>query len=337
MRIDPLEYRRPETLEEALALVGERGPKARVLGGGTDLVARLKLGILSPETVIDVSGIAELKSIREEAGCLSIGAAASLRSIEESPLVAGRFPALATAAAKVASYQIRGCATLGGNVCLETMCWYYNQSRAWKKSRPLCFKAGGEVCHVVNKPGVCYATYRGDTAISLVALGAEVRIRSSAGERIVPLEAVFTGDGKTPLGLAPAEMITEVRVPVPPAASGNAYRKISHRNAVDYPQVGVAAAVALDPRSRACVDARIVLGAVDSKPVRALKAEELLRGKEPISELLAQAAEAAAADARPVNNMTHGSPAYRRKMVRVLGLKALTEALEHARQERGDR
>lgn len=346
MRIDPLEYLRPQTLEEALALLEERGAEAKVLGGGSDLVVRMKLGIISPKCVIDINGIPDLKYIDDEDGSLRIGAATTLRAIEKSSLVSGSFPSLATAAASVASFQIRSTATVAGNICLETMCWYYNQSRQWKKSRPACYKADGEICHVVNKPRVCYATYRGDTAVALIALGAQVKIQSFGRERIIPLEDLFAGDGKTAVSIASREMITEVRVPSPLTASGNAYFKISHRNAVDYPQAAVAAAVDLEPGNGLkegkgkCVHARIVLGAVDSKPVRAVKAEELIKGQEITGELLERVADRAVADAHPVNNMTFGSPAYRRKMVRTLGLRALSAAIEKARQENprgGDR
>lgn len=333
MRIDPLEYLRPHALEEALDLLAQRGPEARVLGGGSDLVARMKLGITSPGCVIDLTGIPDLKYVREEAGSLHIGAATPLRKVETSPALARSFPSLAGAAASVGSFQIRGVGTIAGNICLETMCWYYNQSRQWKKSRPLCYKAGGEPCHVVNKPRVCYATYRGDTAVALTALGAEVKIQSREEERTIPLEELFTGDGKQPLRLAPAELITEVRVPAHGKGSGNAYCKISHRKAVDYPQASVAAVIEMEPGSGRCARARIALGAVASRPVRAGEAEALMEGQEVTTELLERAAEAAVADARPMNNMTFGSPAYRRKMVRALGIKALSAALEQARQE----
>ncbi|MBI5444280.1 MAG: FAD binding domain-containing protein, partial [Deltaproteobacteria bacterium] len=126
MRIDPLEYQRPKTLEEALAVLAERGPEAKVLGGGTDLVARLKLGIVSPKLALDLSGISELKYVRKEPGVLALGAATTLRALEGSPDVAETAPALAAEAASVASFQIRSVGTLAGHVCLENRCWFYN-------------------------------------------------------------------------------------------------------------------------------------------------------------------------------------------------------------------
>jgi len=332
MRIDPLEYRRPGTLEEALASLQARGGPVAVLGGGTDLVARLKLGILSPTAVVDVTGIPELRYIRRENGTLAVGGATTLRAVETSPEIARAFPALAKAAASVASFQIRSVGTLAGNVCLETMCWFYNQSRQWKKSRPLCFKAGGESCHVVKKPGVCYATYRGDTAVALIALGAEAKIQSQGRERVIPLQELFTGDGKTPLQLAPGEVVTELRLPVPTGASGNAFCKVSHREAVDYAQASVAVALRLEAGSDRCADAKVVLGAVETRPVRAERAEALLKARDLTPEVLVEAADAAVSHARPMKNMTFGSPDYRRKMVRTLGLRALNAALDEARK-----
>ncbi|MBI5440343.1 MAG: FAD binding domain-containing protein, partial [Deltaproteobacteria bacterium] len=212
------------------------------------------------------------------------------------------------------------------------MCWFYNQSRQWKKTRPLCHKAGGGPCHVVGKAGVCYATYRGDTAVALVALGAEAKIRSRGGERTVALEELFTGDGKSPLALAATELIAELRVPRPAGASGSAFCKVSHRKAVDYAQASAGAWLRLEPGDGKCAEARIVLGAVETRPVRAAKAEALLTGRELTPELLEQAAEAAVSHARPLKNMTFGSPEYRRKMVRTLTRKALGEALVQARR-----
>lgn len=332
MRIDPLEYQRPGTLDDALGVLQADGGTTAILGGGTDLVARLKLGIHSPKVVLDVTGIPELRYIRQEDGVLALGAATTLRTLETSPEIARAFPALAKAAKSVASFQIRSVGTLAGNVCLETMCWFYNQSRQWKKSRPLCLKAGGELCHVVKKPGLCFATYRGDTAVALIALGAEAKIQSRGQQRVTPLEDLFTGDGKTPLQLAPDELVTEFQVPLPTGASGNAFHKVSHRYAVDYAQASVAVALRLETGSNRCADARIVLGAVETRPVRAEKAEALLSGRDLTEEALAEAADAAVGHARPMKNMTFGSPDYRRKMVRTLGLKALNAALEEARQ-----
>lgn len=330
MRIDPLEYLRPQTVEEALDVLAGYGGEAKVLGGGTDLVARMKLGVVSPKVALDLAGISGLKYIRKEGGDFAFGAATTLRTLETSAEIAHDLPALSKAAASVGSFQIRSVATLAGNVCLETMCWFYNQSRQWKKSRPLCHKAGGDPCHVVKKPGVCLATYRGDTAVALIALGATAKVRSKAGERAVALEEFFTGNGKAPLNLGSDELITEIRVPQPMGASGNAFFKVSHRNAVDYAQASVAASLRLDGGK--CAEARIVLGAVETKPVRAVKAEALLQGQEITDALLEQAAEAAVAHARPLKNMTFGSPEYRRKMVRTLGRKALGAAREAARR-----
>ena len=333
MRIDPFEYVKPQTVAQALSALEEHGPEAKIIAGGSDLLVRMKLGIVSPKYVIDIKNIADLNYIQDDNGGVRIGAGTSLTAIENSPLIRNRYSALAAAAGKVASFQIRNAATITGNICLETMCWYYNQSRQWKKSRPACNKAGGETCYVVNKPKVCYAAYRGDTAIALIALGATAKLQSAKEERTVPLEELFTGDGTTPLKLAPQEMITEIQIPAPGARSGNSYFKVSHRNAVDYPQAAVGAAISLMPDNGKSASARIVLGAIASGPVRAREAEKLLQGQDITDELLERAAEAAMKDAHPVNNMAQGSPGYRRKMVKTLAIKALSAALEQARQE----
>src|SRR3990172_1068563 len=214
MRILPFTYLRPGSIDEAVALLAEHGAEAVILAGGTDLVPRMKQMVARPKYVVDIRRIGALQAIAESAGGgLRIAAGTSLTRVAESPAVRERYPALAEAAARVGSTQLRNSGTLGGNVCLETRCWYYNQSHTWKAARPDCYKAGGEICHVVNKPGECYAAYRGDTSIALIALGAKATVAGPSGQRQMALEELFSGKGEAPLTLQPGELLTEILLP----------------------------------------------------------------------------------------------------------------------------
>lgn len=321
MRILPFTYLRPTSIDEAVALLAEHGAEAAALAGGTDLVPRMKQLVSRPKYVVDIRRIGVLQESAESPdGGLRIGAGNSLTRIAESPTVKEKYPALAEAALRVGSTQLRNSGTLGGNICLETRCWYYNQSHAWKAARPDCFKAGGEICHVVNKPGECYAAYRGDTAIALIALGATARVLGPSGARQVPIEELFSGKGEAPRTLQPGEILTEILLPPPPQNSAQTYIKVFHR-AVDFPLAGVAAQITIE--NGRCTSARIALGAVESGPLRARQAEQILTSGPYSDQLVEEAAEATRKIAKPVRNMAHGSPSYRRQITGITVRQAL--------------
>ncbi|MFH1008928.1 MAG: FAD binding domain-containing protein, partial [Candidatus Latescibacterota bacterium] len=201
MRIEPFEYLRPASLKEACEALSEHHGAICILAGGSDLIPRMKQQIIRPAYILDMTDVAEHRYVRGDRHGLVIGAGTTLHDIATSEVVRRQAPLLAVAAGKVASQQIRNLATLGGNICLETRCWYFNQSLAWKRAKPNCFKAGGRICHVVNKPGHCYAAYQGDTAPALLALNTWVRLVSVNGDRTIPLEQLYSGKGEVPLTL----------------------------------------------------------------------------------------------------------------------------------------
>lgn len=326
MRIEPFEYLRPATLKEACEAMAAHPGAVSILAGGTDLIPRLKQQLIRPAYVLDMTDVREYCYVRGDASGLAIGAGTTLYTVAGSEVVRQRAPVLAEAAGKVASQQIRNVATLGGNLCLETRCWYYNQSLAWKRAKPMCFKAGGEQCHVVNKPGQCYATFQGDTAPALLALDARVRLVSAQGERTIPLAQLYSGKGEAPLTIAPNELIAEVLIPALPAGSGTSYLKYSHRKAVDFPLASVAVWVNVDRGNGRSTGVRVALSGIASAPLRVPKAEEALMGREIDASAIAAAAEAAVKASRPVNNLHHGQPALRRKMVGILSRLAIEEA-----------
>ncbi|OGK80390.1 MAG: hypothetical protein A2X52_20485 [Candidatus Rokubacteria bacterium GWC2_70_16] len=273
-----IEYHAPTTLAQAVALLGEHGPAAAPLAGGTDLVPALKYGVLRARHLVSLARIPGHRDIATTAeGGLSIGAFATLAAVARSPLVSAVCPALAEAAAQAGSPLLRNRGTLGGNVCLDTRCWYYNQTEAWRASRALCQKAGGEQCYVNQKQNVCVALFSADTPAALIAVGARATLAGPAGERIVPVEALYSGEGLRPLAKGEAEIVTDIAVPAPPARSGTAYLKHSQRESIDFPLLGAAAAVALSPGGT-IASARIALTGARSAPCRLPELEAALAG-----------------------------------------------------------
>ncbi|MBI2528810.1 MAG: FAD binding domain-containing protein [Candidatus Rokubacteria bacterium] len=273
-----IEYHAPSTLAQAVALLEEHGHAAAPLAGGTDLVPALKHGVLQARHLVSLARIPGHREIAITAdGGLSIGAFATLADVARSPLVGAVCPALAEAAVQAGSPLLRNRGTLGGNVCLDTRCWYYNQTEAWRASRPPCQKAGGQQCYVNQKQNVCVALFSADTPAVLITVGARATLAGPAGERAVPVEALYSGEGLQPLAKSGAEILTEIAVPAPPARSGTAYLKHSPRDSIDFPLLGIAAAVALSGGGT-IASARIALTGARSAPCRLPELEAALAG-----------------------------------------------------------
>lgn len=320
------QYHDALTINQALSQLRELGPQAVVKAGGTDVYLRVKQGITNPGHLVDIGGLKELNYITydQESG-LRIGAVTTVRDLERSSVVREKYPVLAEAASKVASVQIRNMGTIAGNLCQDNMCWHYNQSRLWKQTQPPCFKAGGSKCHLIGKEEVCYAAYRGDLAPVLIAMGAGVRVQSAADERILPLEELYSGAGKESLTLKGGEIVTEIKLPPMAANSAACYIKRSHRKAVDYPLVGVAAFLTADLEGKVA-DAKLVLTAVGSGPVVVAEAAKVLQGRR-LSDLpLEEVDQLARQQAKPVNNVYHGTAKYRKQMAGLLSKRCISLA-----------
>jgi 4-hydroxybenzoyl-CoA reductase subunit beta len=322
MHLPRFEHLQPESLEEALDLLSEHGEEARVIAGGTDLLVSMKHRLLTPKYLLDLKGL-ELDFIEQGRGGVRIGALTRLTDIIKSPLVREKFPVLTRTAGYVAAPPLQNMGTLGGNLCLNTRCFFYNQSQFWRQARPLCFKTGGETCHVVKGGDHCYSVYQGDLAPVLIALEARARLAQKGGERVVPLLDLYTGKGEEPIALEEGEVLTEVEIPVPSASWGGDYQKLRYRGAMDFALVGVAAVLHLNGGS--CAKAKVVLTAVASAPVVVEEASKLLEGQKLDEEAIARAAEAAYEVAHPVGNIG-STPLYRRKMVRVMTQRAIAHA-----------
>ena len=308
------DYLKPRTIEEALTLLARHGKNAALIAGGTDVIVMIKQKAIAPDVLISLQGIPGLDRIRYN-GSLSMGAMVTHRAIEKSEDIRRNFSALSDAADFLGSVQIRNVATIGGNICT--------------------------------------AAPSADTATPLLVLGAKVKIKSLAGERVIPIEDFFRGPGKT--ALEPGEMVEELVLPSPPSNTGSAYHKLQRRLALDLPILGVSVFLSLD-RNRItssdmlstaspissilhemendgilCREVRIALGVAAPTPMRAVKAEALLRGKKISDELLADVAETAAQEAQPRDTL-RGESWYRRDMIRVLIKRMAMRCIERVVQ-----
>ncbi len=324
MQLPKFAYHEPTTIKEACSLLSEYKENARVLAGGTDLLVLMKQRVATPPHMVNLKMIPGLSYIREDKDVLKIGALTTLWDIKTSPAVEQKFPVLAQAAASVATQQIQATATLGGNLCLDAKCWYFNQSPAWRRSREACFKRGGKVCHVMKGGKRCYAVLSGDTIPALVALKATMHVVSAKGTRTMPLEEFFTGKGETPNVLKSEEFVTELQVPYLAPHAKAAFGKQSIRGAIEF---GVADVACVITGNDICADARIVISSVGPAVVRAKEAEELLKGKTLTNQLLEEVGKAAVKGVRLVSGAQH-SVYYRRKIIDVLTKRVVQQALQ---------
>ena len=225
---------RPRAVDEAIAGLAQHAGNIRVLAGGTDLIPSMRQKLFEPEYVLDVRGIAELRGIRPQAGgAVEIGALTTLSAIEKSAYLRQHFPVLTEAAATVASPVLRNMGTVGGNICLDTRCLWYNQSLTWRKGCGFCIKKDGNLCHVAPGGTRCWAAFSGDTPPVLLCLTAEIEIASPNGTRRIPLREFYTGDGENYRRLLANELVTRVFLPAEAADYRGVYRKLRVRGSID--------------------------------------------------------------------------------------------------------
>jgi 4-hydroxybenzoyl-CoA reductase subunit beta len=326
MRLPKMDHAAPATLEEACSLLVKHSGGARILAGGTDLLVACKLNTIKPSLVVSLAAVEGLKGIRFKEGKeLTLGAMTPLHDIRYHPFIMDHYPALAQAAAAVGTFQLQSMGTLGGNVLLNGRCIYYNQSRMWRRSRAICLKMGGDVCHVIPGTKKCYAVFSADTPPALIALDARAKLVSPKGERAVAVKDLYSGDGKDPLILKPGEVLTEITLPPPTTRQMSLYLKYRQRNSIDFPLAGVAVRMNANGDGL-CKNCTIVLTGVDSKPTESLSSRDLIQNRVPTVDLITEAARQAAMAAHPVTNVFGARPAYRRKMVGILTHRALLAA-----------
>jgi 4-hydroxybenzoyl-CoA reductase subunit beta len=320
MRLPSFRYLAPRTIAEAAARLAENPSDTMLLGGGTDLLPNMKRRQQTPATVIGLRGIRELGHITNGDG-LTIGAGVTLSDLVADPRVRESYAGLGQAASQIATPQLRNMGTLGGNLCLDTRCTYYDQNYEWRKAIGFCMKKDGGMCWVATSSPKCLAVSSTDTAPMLQALGATVTLVSSRGTRVLPVAELFANDGMRYLTRQPDEVLTAI---VLPARDGwrSAYRKLRRRGAFDFPVAAAAVAAKLDGPN--VVDIRIVLGAVASRPLESERAAALVRGQRLTDDLIAEAAAAAGDIAKPMDN-TDFELVWRKMVVRTLVRDALRE------------
>lgn len=323
LRLHPFEYHRPERLDEALALLSGHGDDVMPIAGGTDLVPNMKHGLFTPGHLVSLRRVEELRGFEADAeGGLRIGAVESLDAVARNPDVLGQWPMLASACSQISGPQLRRAGTLGGNVCLDTRCTYYNQTRFWRGALGYCLKKDGDACHVVKGGTRCVAAHSADGATALCALGAELEIAApDGGRRTVPIEGFFTSDGVWNRRMGQGELLVAIRLPAPLPGERAAFRKLRVRASIDFPLANLAVAVELGPDGSVGA-LRMYVSGMGSYPRRVGKVEEAARGRRLTEDVIEEVAEQAFRQCHPLDNIIV-DPEWRRAMVPVMARRAL--------------
>ena len=324
MHLTRFKYFRLSSRAEAARLLKEHGKCARLVAGGTDLYPRMKYGLTCPEVVISLKD-ADIKSPEvDESGNLHIDPLMTLADVVRSPVIRSKFPILADAAHCVASHQIRNMATLGGNICLENRCLYFNQSHSFQFVAP-CFKRDGDICYHFPKGKKCLAVFVADTVPVLISLGAITTFTDGVNIRSLILEELYTGDALRPLDLNEGDILTEIVIPVQESPYKMGFSKFSLRGGVEFAALNVAVAVKMDNSKGACGEARLTAGAISQAPVRLKKAEAAIIGRLPTEDLFEDVAHLAIDEVSALPH--HGySATYLKECLKVITKRVLADA-----------
>ncbi len=315
----------PANLDDCLAALDDAGPTGQVIAGGTDVIYNLRLKLFRPDTVISVRRLAELRQVEElPDGSLRIGAACRLTDLAEHPAIDARFPAFADSVRAVASTHIRNMATLGGNICLQTRCWFTNNSAQWRQGKESCFKTDGSLCHVIkSSEKKCHAINNADTPLALIVLDAVLTIQKQGHSREIPIAEFFNADGIDYMKLEPGELVTHVTIP--PCGDRAVFLKHAARKGIDFSIGSIAARC--DGAGERLDTIRIVLGSLSTHPVALTEAARIVRKHGLTHTAIEQAAEAAREDLGEVTNL-YSRAVYKKQIARVLVRRALTALRE---------
>lgn len=322
LRLPRLRYLRPRTVGDAVAAATELGARGAYVAGGTDLYPNLKRRQFPLDTLIGLSQLPALADISSGGDGIHVGANVTLAAAAADPRLRAAHPGYADAAGLVSSPPLRNQGTIGGNLCVDTRCNYYNMTYEWRKSIGFCMKRDGDICLVAPSSPRCWAVSSSDTAPMAIAVGAQAVLNGADGERLLPVAALYADDGIEYMAKRPEELVTTLILP-PGDGVRSAYIKLRRRGSIDFPIAGAAVAMRLE--GDIIQSCSIVLSAVASHPVEAIAAGEFLAGRELSSETISEAAELAARPAKPLDNadLTHF---WRKRMVRVVVEQALQRA-----------
>src|SRR3954469_24815551 len=317
---------RPRTVQEAMAYLSANAASTLIVAGGTDVIPSLRQRLFTPAYVLDISGIADLRGIKVKPGQgVEIGALTTLTTIEDSGYIETHYPVLKEAAMTVASPILRNMGTIGGNICLDTRCLWYNQSLTWRKSCGFCIKKDGDLCHVAPGGTKCWAAFSADTPPALLCLNAEIEIASASATRRILLRDLYTGEGDSYRKLQPSELVTKIMLPHASSGYGGTYRKLRVRGSIDYPLAGVA--VTVKQTNGHINDIQIALTAVNPAPVLVPGLTTLLSNGRIDNNAAEHAGELASRAAKPLTTSAL-TPEYRREMIRVFTKRALLALIE---------
>ena len=311
---------RPDSTADAVKIRSEQ-PEALYLAGGTDLMVNVRRGIEQPKHIIDLTAITELQAIGEDDEGLHIGSGVHVMDIAENNKIKSDYPAIAEAADAVAGPTHRQYATIGGNLCLDTRCLFYNQSEWWRQSNDYCLKERGDTCHVASGGQKCFAAFSGDVAPAMLVYEAEVDLVGPEGSRRVPLVEIYENDGMAHLNLQPGELLTVIHLPKPLAGSPSRYEKARIRGSIDFPLAGVAVRLSTDGSS--VKELAIALTGVGSSPQVIKKTEEFV-GQALDEDVLETVKETVRKQAKPMKTTTV-APWYRRRVVSALAKRLTAE------------
>lgn len=341
LRLPDFQYEEPDTIAEATKLLAEHGRAALPVAGGTDVYPKMKRRQMQPSVVVNlkhVEGFEGIREISETSDGLHIGALSTLSEVANHPAVREQYPGVAEAVESVATPHHRRMGTIGGNLCQDTRCYYYDQTLDWREGEGWCRKAPDEAgwppdeeslgeipCRTVPGSGRCWAIFASDSAPALIAHDAAVTLVGTDGERTLSLAEFYEDDGIDPTRKGSDELVTAVHLPAPDGLAST-YRKYSQRESFDFPSLGVAAAIE-QAEDGTIERARVVLGAVSTHPVVVGAATEMLVGEQPDESLLEDVGQAAKRASQPMDN-DDVSPAHRNQMASVFTKRALTDVLD---------
>lgn len=325
MHLPKFTYLRPSSIQEAASLLEAHGSRACLAAGGTELFPRMKYGLNSPEVLISLKGLRPASPTFTEDGTLVIDALMTLAAVNQSESIRKKALLLTEAAGQAASNEIRNMGTLGGNICQQVRCLFYNQKHDFQFVDP-CFKRGGEMCYFVPQGKKCLAVFMADTVPALVCLDAEIKVIGPKGARQIPVEKLYSGNALQPFSIHFNEVIAEIRIPKSAPHCGSSFVKFSLRGGVEFAALQVAVVLGVEADGVTCSEVRIVVGSVSASPLRALKTESTFAGKELSSQSISEAAHAVTEEIHPISH--HGfSKEYLKECLRVQSRNALTSAV----------